>query len=86
MHRSFSPQKRTVAVHAFGQRWRFTANALSALAPYGIGSRKSLKSVVVHLTTLNGLEDGKYEIQVYGVDLLIRVRGDQVLVDDKYAY
>jgi hypothetical protein len=68
----------------FGQTWYFTRPALSALHLYGLGSRKSLKALIIKMGTSSGMAVGTHEICYEGVDLRLSVEGQQVLVVDPF--
>jgi hypothetical protein len=72
------------AFTVFGQTWHFTRPALSALHLYGLGSRKSLKALIIKTGTSSGIAEGTHDICYEGVDLQLIVEGRQVLVVDPF--
>ncbi len=72
--------------NAFGQVWRFTPQAVSALHLYGMGSPRALKAIVINLGSAKGIPNGTHDVDHLGVSLRLIVQGDEVTIEDPYFY
>jgi hypothetical protein len=70
------------ALHVFGQTWRFTPQALSALGSIWVGTQATLKTLVINISAIKGFDmDGDYTCDYFGVKLQIARNGQFVVVD-----
>jgi hypothetical protein len=72
------------SIEAFGQTWYFTPAAMSALMESGLGSDATLKAMVINLTSAHGLEEGEQKLEYSGVELLVSVVGNAIVVCDPF--